>query len=204
MNPQGVHNIAIDIDGVLADFVFGFTRYKMKMFPDKGFQIEHTDDAKNWDDYHAKSSEENKIVWKRIRERDESFWQDLPRLITDSTIHKINMLSQAHNVFYITYRDHKLASKYAENWLLSMGLDSVNVVTTRKKGPVCKDLDIRFAVDDNVHIACEIADTSPRTVSCLINRKYNQIPTNGHDMAPVGHHRVVRVDTLDQFLRMIL
>ena len=141
--------IGIDVDGVLAGFVEGFT--------DQAVKLGLTDHAYTSAEQQIwKFPFETKEVWKHIRST-HNWWSGLPLLLTDAEVELLNQLTNDHSIYYITSRPHTQgdsAELQVFDWLTAHGIDATihNIVSvgSRLKSSVCDQWGIELAIDDHV------------------------------------------------------
>ena len=180
-----------DVDGVLADFIYGFTNTATGL----GFLPApwHTWDHPEWD-FHQLTGEQVGKTWQRVA-HSFTWWQELPALpdVTPELIERINQMP-CEKVF-TTHRSHGLPNPQYQTvkWLQMLGFERPSVVTSKRKGEVARALDVTHSIDDKVENAnCThwISDALP-TKSFLVDRPYNQ---KGRVK------RVIVVKTLKEFI----
>ena len=163
-----------DVDGVLADFIRGFTEeaVKLGLLEKSWTTVEHPE----WD-FGNMNGEQIGKVWQRINHTP-NWWVSLNAMpdVDGEVIKRINGLGS--EVVYCTHREAGFPNTQAQTrrWLQSIGIDYPNVITSKRKGEVARALDITHAIDDKVENAnCIhwISDVKP-TKSYIINRLYNQ------------------------------
>lgn len=103
--------VAFDIDGVLADFVGGFSRLAMTM----GYcdEVMSGDDRDDWSfPFHVDP------VWEKV-DTTYTFWEALQPLVDDDDIAAMHALAQEAHVMYVTARSGDLQStaRQTHNWL---------------------------------------------------------------------------------------
>ena len=108
--------ILIDLDGVLADFVYGFSLTANDAF---GTPLINTMECPQRDiiDALGLMKPQGREVW-RLIEKSDVFWTDLPVLASASTF---NRITKYKNIIFCTLR-HSWAQEQTRKWLDSHGL----------------------------------------------------------------------------------
>ena len=130
------NNLVIDMDGVLVDWVLGFTRVLLAVqgrdirlaystgaqqtwrFEDSGFDTPTVDKA-----------------WELIK-ASPTFWQDLPTLLTEHERDEVRRLIRTFDVKFVTSRPGINTKQQTEAWLHACGLDGGTVVVAENKLPL--------------------------------------------------------------------
>jgi hypothetical protein len=187
--------ILFDVDGVLADFIYGFTRTAMVEF---GTPIIGTYEQETWADIAGLDKKQIDYVWKRIK-TDPNWWSFLPALVSEEVFRRINKLHDTHQVVFCTHREQGTPNCQWQTvtWLQLHGIMRPTVIVSKRKGDVAKAIDADFAIDDKPeNVACIhwIADVKPcRTF--ILDRLYNnrvELPS-----------KICRVQTVFEFLEAI-
>lgn len=151
MDLEGLVRIALDIDGVMADFTTGFT----KLAEELGITDHHWGPAEQptWHfDFHMKP------VWQEV-DRCQNWWMSLEPLVTPGEVTELNQLIHNYGVevVFITNRGPTSglsAERQSGLWLEGIGVDmrqaTVLCAGAGKKGALAAALDIDYAIDDNV------------------------------------------------------
>ena len=188
----------VDIDGVLADFILGFTKLAAIKHPD--IPVYSALQQKSWDGFAGMSETQITQTWERVL-KSPNFWQDLPTLASPATFTWLNKLNLQAQVYFATNRVGKDPLYQTKQWLQSHGIFEPNVVVTKRKGEFCRVVNATYAIDDKADNASAIAWLSERegyparTIPFLLTRPYNQ-----YDERMVGSKYVMRVNTFDEFL----
>lgn len=185
--------IIFDVDGVLADFVRGFT--ELAGVPEPWSTRENT---AQWSFRDKIAPEVVSATWDKIK-NSYDFWQFLPALVGRDTFNRINTL-QAHNhVLFVTARvSHHNAQLQTIRFLQYWGVRLPNVVVSHKKGEVAAAVGAHYHIDDKPeNAACVhwMADKQPCRSYFLETAvsKGQWLPQN-----------VRRVATVDEFINDIL
>ncbi|HJX49876.1 MAG TPA: hypothetical protein VJ438_00255, partial [Candidatus Nanoarchaeia archaeon] len=99
-------NIGMDIDGVLANFHYGFSKVANQLFVSPIVKDINEIKAYRWEDwgYPLDKKQHNK-VWREIDNSIQNFWFNLESLITNKEFSKLqHMANKGHNFFFITSR----------------------------------------------------------------------------------------------------
>ncbi len=164
----------LDIDGVLADFVWGLLS--------RGFPFPR--------DYHFSDypEEDRKEALKLINNPD--FLFELPPIPEGLNLaHRLNDLGLLGAL--VTARQSE-AIEATLAWLDKFGLNEIEVKFTPKKWEVAKEGEASVFVDDNPTLSNEIVKNSPTSRVYLLNYPYNE----GYRTLP----RVFRINRLKEVL----
>mgnify|MGYP001606332982 CR=1 FL=1 len=136
--------VAIDIDGVMADFCGGFTEVAVSLgIIPHGWK---TSQQVKWDfDFPVHK------VWEELSGNRMNWWMRLMPLVNDEEIDIINDLIRNHDVFFVTNRTpvRGLASNdQTRLWLEGIGLRTERVFVTDDKAYVCKLFNIEYVLED--------------------------------------------------------
>ena len=141
--------LLIDVDGVLAEFTYGFTKLATELgLVEKPWRC-HT--QKTWAfDFDVDA------VWEELKRR-YNWWMTLEPLVDVVEIAVLNELIKAHDVYFVTSRPRTQglsAEKQTEYWLAGIGIHtagaSVIATKTGTKGALAKALDINLGWDDHL------------------------------------------------------
>lgn len=184
--------LVFDVDGVLADFNSGFRRLAHAMF---GTPVEPDLNNYVWDNYGGGITEDQvDRVWNRIKQ-DEFFWTLLEPLATMHELQKIYLLSQEHDVYFVTSRVGKNPKRQTEVWLHNTtGIDCPTVIVSNRKGEVCAGIGADYCLDDKAGNAVYVGYHSPKTKSRLLDAPYNRF-----DHEVLGS-KVRRVKSVSEYL----
>ncbi len=184
--------IVIDVDGVLADFIQGFTALAGQMF--RGVPVTRTYEKETWDGYPGLTETQIAQVWDVVN-KSTTFWASLSPLITLQEARRISTLHNQEYVYFCTARVGADAKAQTERWLREHGIVNPTVVISKRKGEFCKAVDADVAIDDKAGNASFIDwGTEGRTKSYLLDRPYNRVP---QEFLASG---VRRVHSLTEFL----
>ena len=121
--------IVFDMDGVLTDFVRGFTTLAAVVSGKPAYTAYSTGAQLSWD--FPYTPEVVASTWRRIIASTE-FWATLPPLITPWETEEIKALSQLYTVEYVTSRVGTNCLQQTQRWLSNNGLRGDVTVTDRK------------------------------------------------------------------------
>lgn len=184
--------IAIDIDGVLADFNSAFLKTSKRVLgkPEKGFVVKDFDYTKcGWDEREVTR------VWNHIRHT-YNFWETLEAMPHTKQLMR---LQNKFTPIFITSRvstDGGDVATQTANWLeRNFGIRDAYVKVTNEKGPIAKELGIEFFLDDKIENCTEVQKHAPGCKVFLQNATYN-VHFNGRG--------IKRVESVNDFLGEVL
>jgi 5'(3')-deoxyribonucleotidase len=172
--------IAVDADGVLADFDEGFIEIVNKMFPGRipANYVHH-----DWDYSEVLAKDEVGKVFSRIRHHN-NWWLGLSPLgssVTDLASWLIS--NSGHDVYVCTARFPTVGmtvAKQTEWWLKSCGLTPVNnflgiivVADSTLKIDVYRATGIEYSIDDKAETV-EACDALPGHKAYLLDQPWNR------------------------------
>jgi len=188
--------VMFDIDGVLADFVLGFTDRACLKY---GTPAERTVEHKVWDLFPGLDKKMIDAIWRDLEKDDSHFWdslEKLPSLVEEQYLWHL-CGRDGVEVYFVTNRHTRTAHDQTQRWLATtFGIPGANVICVgaQSKGNMAKALEADFAIDDKLGNAVYMYYESPKTKVYLLERPYNAV---GPEMIGRG---VVRVPTLTPFL----
>lgn len=187
--------VMFDMDGVLADFIYGFTSLGRRFFGSPAYSVNaHT----QWDRFTGLTKENLKFLWEEIRES-KYFWEGLAQCTSNGALLTINDLIETGmaDIYFVTNRSAgKNTKQQTERWLQSRGIEHPTVIVTARKGETAKALGIDFSIDDKAENAdCIAWFTDGKTQSYIIDRPYNAGRFAPHSS------KVGRVNTVEEFLQ---
>lgn len=143
-------NLAIDIDGCLADFNTGYLKLLRRIRP--GIKVDefalNFPPTWQWPEYYGYTADEEKAAWAEI-EASDNFWKNLhPYPTAYGDLEHLYKLSRKHDVYFLTHRRGRDAKWQTEQWLESQGFDRPTVVLSGKKGEFCEAAAIDVIIDD--------------------------------------------------------
>lgn len=186
--------IVFDLDGVLADWSTGFSRWAQSVYPYVPI-VTHAE-CSAWDVRPGMTSEMERVIWDLIKQ-DARFWEELPCLATDRELSGIyNLIANRYTVYFATNRKTPVALRATRSWLSKhVDTNSLDIVITHRKGEFCKVVDADYYIDDkSENVDCAIWMTDKKTKSYVIDRPYNSGIYAPHSKS------ARRVSTLTNFL----
>ncbi len=186
--------ILFDIDGVLADFILGYTKLGMKM----GF-LNHawsTLSQREWDMPEIPKMQQS-AIWEKIKQ-DSWFWTELEPLQDKNTFEEINDLECLGSaVYFVTSRPGVNVKNQTELWLKERGILRPTVLISSLKGQIASGLKATHLIDDKAGNCVYVAYESPRTQVYLLDREYNRF-----DPSVIGR-KVMRIPDIKTFLEAV-
>jgi uncharacterized HAD superfamily protein len=182
--------IVFDVDGVLADFIQGFTNLANGLY---GTPVITTAMQPTWDGYPGMNGLQIDGTWDVIKKKDWTFWYNLHPLVSNEVFQRINDLSDDNQVYFVTARIGREAKQQTEGWLHKHGIVYPTVIISPNKGEACQLVKATHAIEDKAGNAIAIQYMSSAR-SYIIDRPYNR-----YDNSVVGT-KVKRVKTVDEFL----
>lgn len=183
--------IAVDCDGVLADFNEAFVKLVIEvtgkdLFPKWPFDIP------TWEypTYYGYTKEEQSKVWQVIKE-DRSFWFTLLPY-PHTTKFLLQLRGTGRDVYFITHRMGIKAKQQTEDWLETYGYLSPTVLLSSKKACACTAIDAGFYIDDKQENCLDVQANASDTQGFMLARPWNQTAD-----------RIPRVDSIMEFLEVI-
>lgn len=188
-------SILFDVDGVLADFVTGFTTLANELY---NVPISGMDNHKDFGfDYLNISREQIESLWDVVK-NSFTFWLSLPHLLTPEEILGLRYFVYNHNVTFVTHRFSSVINPASQTaiWLKQQfDLKFPQVIATPSKGLAAVVINADFAIEDKASNALDIAKNSIRTQSYLLHKPYN---TNWHDNTYIRH-----VNSVGEFFKEV-
>ncbi len=185
--------ILFDCDGVLCDFILGYTRLGVKMgFLQRSWS---TLSQRTWDMPEIPKAQQD-AMWEKIKQ-DPWFWTELTALQDKDVFAEIDDLHINNAVYFVTSRPGINVKNQTELWLAQCGVYQPTVLISSLKGQIASGLKATHMIDDKAGNAVYIAYESPRTQVYLIDRPYNQF-----DPSVIGR-RVMRIPDIRTFLEAV-
>ena len=188
----------LDLDGVLADFIQGFTKFAAQVFPKENIPVYSTYQQKVWNGFAGLDEKMEGEVWKAVL-LSPTFWADLEPLNTADEWEALESLSLKSDVYFATNRVGIDPRYQSIAFLEKHGIFRPQVVVTKRKGEFCKCVGATYALDDKADNASAIAWTSEQhngiTRPYLIDRQYNR-----YNEAIIGSKHVIRVPCLGDYI----
>lgn len=182
--------VALDIDGVLADFITPFLRLLETRAGAGSIDPASITDPSFL--HHPFLTQELIVECMELVIADPDFWRTLAPLPTPQQWRALADLKRDHPVVFITHRwvrstydIHRITC----DWLASQGLSNAVVhFTQEKKSALVNRLGVQLFVDDR-HENCEDVATATRTTVFMPHRPYNRT---------FNHPKVRRIQELDE------
>jgi uncharacterized HAD superfamily protein len=180
----------MDIDGVLADFMYGFTNLAATKFDTL---VTRNHEYERWDETPGLTREQIQWTWAQIAQS-YTFWIALNPLVLKSTFFKLSRLSERADIYYATARTGKHVKWQTETWLRGWDVLNPTVLVTGRKGEVAAALGATHLIDDKAGNALCAYYLCPGLKSYILDRPYNRFD---HTIVGSG---VKRVATVEDFL----
>lgn len=183
--------IAVDVNGVLADFREAFTKLGRALYNTEVVKTQH---AKHLNDFGGMTDSEIET----IREATgcmKDFLSTLRATCTWEDFKRLNELQSRVQVYFITAQQIPRAYEQTHMWLRSRGIDYPQIIMTQRKGEACNVIGADFYIGDKVENVNCAAWLSPQTKSCLL-----RFPSN---VTSGINKKVIHVDTLGKFLTLV-
>lgn len=191
-----IKRIIFDVDGVLANFILGFTALGHQWY---NTPVVDTEQYLKWGKFPGLGPDKEAALWAAVKAKETHFWFNLYPLVPRATFAMIDSMSfQGHEIYYVTSRPGERSKMQTEEWLKRQGIYNPTVIVSSKKGEAAAMLGADYCLDDKAENAWCVAWLSPKTKSFLLNRKYNQ-----YDPDAFGSHHVQCVDTVEEFLDIV-
>ena len=130
--------VMIDIDGVLADFIYGFTALAAHLgLVERPWS---TPDQPTW-----KFSFPVDAVWREVDAHPE-WWLSLPALVIDAEVEALNEACEFHTIWYMTNR--RGALDQTVSWLKRIGIAHPLVMATVNKADAAYRMGLQVALED--------------------------------------------------------
>lgn len=181
--------VLFDVDGVLADFCYGFTA-------EAGLTPWSHTEQQTWEFPETTFSlARQQATWLRVRNT-AGWWANL-KCLDERDMKALSDFNNGNPFVQIVFATHREGTPNAQVqtnvWLSRYLVNQSNVVLTKRKGDIAKAINADYAIDDKAeNAACIhwIADVQP-CKSYIIDRPYNRVPLP---------RRVRRVYSVAEFL----
>ena len=201
--------IAIDCDGVLANFTFAYIEVANKLFP-RRFEGSFTESQWTSWNYAVESGrltkKEDGQVWAKIKSTD-NFWLGLDAYVGNvGSLARWLIQQQNQDVYIVTSRSKTTGmtvAKQTDWWLRACGISPVNnylsvfpVEDSNNKWLVYQSAGIEYSIDDKAETVAQCDFIHPdlyKHKAYLLDRPWNQ------DAKPAR-----RAKSLDDFLKEIV
>lgn len=174
--------VMFDVDGVLADFVAGFTELAGCQ-PPWGTR---TNDAA-WSMKDRIDPAVVEATWEKLKD-DPYWWASLPALISADVFGEIDALHRKHEIIFVTARvSYHNAQAQTVEWLGGHRICTPSVIVSAKKGEIAAAWGADYHIDDKPeNAACVhwMADRKPCKSFLLVH------PFTKEAWVPAGVRRV--------------
>lgn len=163
---------AIDLDGVIVDFVTSYCKLLMKIEP--SIKVDPYDHSwvTRWEFDEIYPEHVRKQAWTEI-ENSGGFWKYLfPYPNAQEDLRALEKLGKQHEVYFLTKRPGATAKWESEQWLRGNGFEHPTVVLCEHKANFCYACDIDLIVDDRPENL--IGYIGDRTKRYLFRRPWNR------------------------------
>lgn len=159
--------IGIDLDGVLADFTFGFATQARRLGLSPAYNS--NEQQLQYNGLCGLKMGDMEKVWKEI-EKSRVFWSRLPSLIKPETWTRIKRACTLHDVYFITSRFCGQHLKLqTEVWLRSFGVRNPTVLlvpSPRAKAVIADRLHLDYVIDDSPEVLRAYKESTLINVYC--------------------------------------
>jgi hypothetical protein len=164
--------IQVDVDGVLADYVYGFRRVAASLYGSR-IAVYGQREQQEWAVFDGLTAEDVARVT-RVIAQDVRFWQELPPLASPRELHDLYALHlSGHRIYFVTNRYGRHVKAQTETWLhYHTGITRPTVIVSALKGMAARVLMADFSIEDNADNAIDIA-AAEFTRSYILTRPYN-------------------------------
>ncbi len=189
--------LVFDVDGVLADFCYGFSELAIRRFH-QPLMAPYSSGGQpdwNWGEYPGIPIHVIDSMWAFIQES-EIFWRDLLPLVPRGEIKDMKATCQPFDVIYMTARPGDTAKQQTEGWLVDYGFPAGRVIIQTDKPKGCLQLQEAGAtvvgiLDDRPGVVVDLyEDGWPVTIR---DAQYNRVTT-----ADVSAHRRRSLQEMDR------
>jgi uncharacterized HAD superfamily protein len=186
--------VGFDIDGVLADFVGGFTSLLHERRPDLSGLPYGTQEQREWEFRESGlgiTEEDVAWGWEQVTQRSR-WWEGLSSLMSWGERVRLAELCTQAEVFFITarYAGCEPVLYQTSQWLENQGLSHGGLVLAANKRKAADLLKLDYYIDDHRRNAEEV-HTKAKCEAYLLARLYN------------AGANVPRLETLGEFLGII-
>lgn len=166
----------VDIDGVMADFVHGFTRLGEELY---GLPVISNGEQEDWSWSGSGwcTPEQENEIWETLKIR-RTFWRYLPTLsnVSKADLALVASVHLTQPLVFVTSRPGLMAWQQTVDWLEEREiLEPLVVRTTRtlRKSTVCRNLGLSAAIEDSPAQLEELYKAGIETVK--IRWPYNRL-----------------------------
>ena len=188
--------IGIDLDGVLANFIRGFTGVIATLFPEAGIIPRDHKDLQYYDDFGPGVTAEMVAAAWDVVNRDGSFWSTLPALCNGMEQGALLSLSLQHDLYALTTRPQNAGRSIAaqcRQWMKFHGLEYAGLSVCADKWLVGASLKLTHYLDDTPKEISKLRWALDGCQCFLLDQPYNRgvLPD------------VPRVDTVMDFIQRV-
>lgn len=200
-------NIALDIDGCLANFHYSFSEVANKLFGTP--IIKEINDVKkyDWTDWNILTKEQCRLTWKKIDKDVENFWLNANSLVDELIFKRLEILEKGNNnIFFVTLRRDTAGMNVLQQtnlWIRKhSNLKHFCTIPTEKKGKILDGIKAKYFLDDSPEQVIEASIEAPKCKSFLLVRPYNayaiEFINKSHKFKNIGI-----VYSVDEFLDIV-
>lgn len=170
--------VMVDIDGVLADFIWSFTSLLANLFGGRPY---HTWEQWDWGTINGFTREQVSEAWDTVR-GSRSFWVGVPDLLSSDGVPEVEGVRllwreavKGHiDLYLVTSRVGSTAKAQTEMWLRERNIYHPTVIVSGLKGFVARGVGATAAIDDSPAQLRSIYEHSPKTVVSVRDWAYNR------------------------------
>lgn len=199
--------IAMDIDGVLSNFHYSFSKVANELFGTP--IIENIEDVKayRWEDWHPLTKQQCNKVWNHIDNVVDNFWFNSRPIVDSSIFKRLKDLELSnHSLYFVTTRQNTAGASVLHQttkWIKMMsGLENFSVVSTKHKDKIIDGINAQFFIDDMPENILDVAIAVPKCNCFLLIRPYNSYFIDFISKSH-GYKNVDFVWNVDEFLKII-
>ena len=145
--------VIFDLDGVLCDFVYGFTGLLLALQGKDLHGAYSTGAQLQWSFDVPGDVLDN--AWNTVN-GSEDFWSNLPSLLTEIERQTLRVAAQQYDLRFLTSRPSSTARTQSERWLSKQGLLVGPVVVAADKLPLCRALNPVAIIDDKPDVITDM------------------------------------------------
>ena len=184
--------VFFDVDGVLADFVTGFTTIANQLFGTPIIGISEMLCFDHWKKFL--DEQQCNLIWEKVH-NSYDFWGSLGHSLTNKEIEMISHFVHENDVYFVTDRKSNVMNPAVATsyWLQTrFKIQHAQVIATKNKVDVARALKPEFVIDDKAdHVLGYLR--IPDVRSYLFHRHYNK---DWWDNAYINH-----VDSVEEFIK---
>lgn len=198
-------NIAVDLDGVCADFSRKFSEVARQLYGDRCYLLDSSEKIKDWHwaKWYPITENEVQSIWAEIR-KTKDFWTTLDVLYKsqwDYFVDKIGKMKNV-NVYFIASREQTEGMSIelqSAQWLVSNGWENPFVIASSKKDKFVENLDIKMFIDDKAENLISVKNANPNCIVYAQDVPHNleKLKISGIKHKRVGGLRKFADDVID-------